>query len=175
MNANAELRRQLNNLGNLGTVIAVDAETAKMRLQIGDNQTDWITIPAAAAGAIKIWRCPTIGEQFAILAPSGDLRNAIAVTSLYSDDNPPPVLLPDVVHIDFAGIGHFSLNTSSAHAEFKINSLHLDVAALTLSGAFTADGQIKSLTDVLAGLISLLKHKTTGVKSGPDFSGVPAP
>lgn len=173
MNANAELRRQLNNLGNLGTVIEVDAATAKMRLKIGDNQTDWTPIPAAAAGAIKIWRCPSVGEQFAILAPSGDLRNAIAVTSLYSDDNPPPVLLPDVVHIDFAGIGHFSLNTSTAHAELKINSLHLDVAALTLSGAFTANGQIKSLADVLAGLISLLTHKTTGVRAGGELSGVP--
>ena len=175
MNAIAELRRQLNNLGNLGTVIEVDAATAKMRLQIGDNQTDWTPIPAAAAGAIKIWRCPSIGEQFAILAPSGDLRNAIALCALYSDDNPPPALVSDVVHVDFAGIGHFSLNTSNQHAEFKINSLHLDVAALTLSGAFTADGQIKSLTDVLAGVISLLTHKTTGVRAGSDVAGVPAP
>ena len=175
MNANAELRRQLNNLGNLGTVIEVDAATAKMRLQIGDNQTDWIPIPAAAAGAIKIWRCPSVGEQFAILAPSGDLRNAIAVTSLYSDDNPPPALLPDILHIDFAGIGHFSLNTSSAHAELKINSLHLDVATLTLSGALTADDQIQSNSDILANSISLKNHKHLNVKSGLDQSGVPTP
>lgn len=173
MNANAELRRQLNNLGNLGTVIQIDAATAKMRLQIGDNQTDWTPIPAAAAGAIKIWRCPSIGEQFAILAPSGDLRNAIALTALYSDDNPPPALLPDVLHIDFAGIGHFSLNTSSAHAELKINSLHLDVATLSLSGALTADGLIKSLVDVVADAISLKNHKHLNVKSGLDQSGVP--
>lgn len=45
--------------------------------------------------------------------------------------------------------------------------------AVEMKKTLLVDGLIKSLTDVVAKKVSLLKHLTTGVKSGSDTSGPP--
>lgn len=46
----AELDRLLHNIAVLGRVIAV--QNGKARFEIGDNQTDWLDIPAVACGGL---------------------------------------------------------------------------------------------------------------------------
>ena len=67
---NAEHQRRLHNIATIGTVIEIDADAALMRLAVGDNQTDWLSIPTIAAGMVSVWRCPTIGEQYLLVSPS---------------------------------------------------------------------------------------------------------
>lgn len=175
-----QLNRQFQNQNSIGTVIAVDAAKGKIRLKVGDNETDWISIPAMATGVVKIWRCPTIGEQFSLTAQGGELSNSVPQASLWSDDNPPPSTDPDEVFIQL-GDQSIVVNTKTGEANFKLTKCTFDCAETHFKGkvlvdeTLDADGKITSKEDVEAQGISLTKHKTSGVKGGSDESGVPIP
>ena len=177
---NNQLNRQFQNQNSIGTVIAVDAAKGKIRLQIGDNETDWISIPTMAAGVVKIWRCPTIGEQFSLTAQGGELSNSVPQASLWSDDNPPPSTNPDEVFIQL-GDQSIVVNTKTGEAHFKLAKCTFDCPETHFKGkvlvdeTLDADGKITSKEDVIALDISLTKHKTSGVRGGSDTSGVPIP
>lgn len=185
-----ELNRQFQNLSTIGTVLAIDAKNWLMRLQIDDNETDWIPIPAMAAGVVKIWRCPTIGEQFSVISQGGELCNAIAQVSLFSEQNPSPSSDPHTVFIEL-GKHAFYVNIATGEAHFKLNKCTFDAAQtiftgevlvdqnlkvknnVDVDGGITAQKTIQSFTDVVAITISLFKHLHKLVKSGTDNSGEP--
>ncbi len=80
-------------LVRLGRVSAVDGATYRARVQWGENeacQSAWVRWKTAAAGDVKIWLPPTIGEEVEITSPDGDMRNAYISGSFFNDDNPPP-------------------------------------------------------------------------------------
>ena len=66
----SEQQRRLHNIATIGTVFDVNPDDQTMRLDVGDNQTDWLPIPALAAGQVRVWRCPSVGEQFLLVSPS---------------------------------------------------------------------------------------------------------
>ena len=175
-----QLNRQFQNMAGIGTVIAVDASIGKIRLKVGDNETDWISIPAIAAGIVKIWRCPSIGEQFSLTAQGGELINSVAQTALWSEENPPPSQNPDEVFIQL-GDHNIIVNVAKGEAHFSLQKCIFDVAETIFTGkvkvekTLDADGKITSADDVVAQAISLTKHKTLGVRAGSDQSGVPTP
>lgn len=171
MNA-SELTRKMDNLNSIGTVIAVDASTGKIRMQIGDNQTDWIYAPTLAAGAVKVWRLPSIGEQFAVLAQGGELCNAVPVISLFSEENPPPSQNPDEVVVNIADY-QLVINMASGEGSFKLKKLTFDIEETIFTGTVHAAKNISSAMDVLAQETSLKTHIHTGVTSGESVSGVP--
>ena len=181
-----QLLRQFQNLSSIGTVIAVDASAWKIRLKIDENETDWLPIPTMAAGVVKIWRCPSLGEQFSVTAQGGELTSAVPQISLFSDKFPPPSTHPDEVYIQLGD--HFLMvNVASGEAVFKLNKCTFDVAETEFTGQVNilqdlavtqgihAQQEITSDIDVIAQSISLTKHKTLGVKGGSDTSGVPTP
>lgn len=182
----SQLFRQFQNLSSVGTVIAVDASAWKIRLKIDENETDWIPIPTMAAGVVKIWRCPSIGEQFSVSAQGGELTNSVPQISLFSEDFPPPSTNPDEVYIQL-GEHFFVVNVSSGEAIFKLNKCTFDVPETEFTGQVNilqnlavaqgihAKADITSDADVIAQNISLTKHKTSGVRGGSDNSGVPIP
>lgn len=92
----AELLRLLHNLIRLGTVDEVDVAAARARVQSGDNLTDWLPWLSARAGSTRDWDPPTVGEQVLLLSPGGDLAQAIILTGIYSDANPPPATSADL-------------------------------------------------------------------------------
>ena len=94
----SEQQRRLHNIATIGTVFDVNPDDQTMRLDVGDNQTDWLPIPALAAGQVRVWRCPSVGEQFLLVSPSGELANAIPVLSLYSNQHPSPSHDPNAKH-----------------------------------------------------------------------------
>lgn len=179
-----ELNRQFQNLSTIGTVLAIDAKNWLMRLQIDDNETDWIPIPAMAAGVVKIWRCPTIGEQFSVISQGGELCNAIAQVSLFSEQNPSPSSDPHTVFIEL-GKHAFYVNIATGEAHFKLNKCTFDVAetvftgevqvakSLNVNGGITALDEISSNTEIMAKNIKLTEHKHLGIKGGSDTSGEP--
>lgn len=182
----SQLLRQFQNLSCIGTVIAVDSSAWKIRLRIDENETDWIPIPTMAAGVVKVWRCPSLGEQFSVSAQGGELTNAIPQISLFSEKYPPPSTDPAEVHVQL-GEHYFVINVSSGEAVFKLKKCTFDVAEteftgqvhimqnLTVSQGIHAQAKISSEIDVIAQDISLTQHKTSGVKSGSEDSGVPIP
>lgn len=175
-----QLNRQFQNQNSIGTVIAVDAAKGKIRLKIGDNESDWISIPAVATGIVKVWRCPSIGEQFSLTAQGGELSNSVPQASLWSDDNPPPSTDPDEVFIQL-GDQSIVVNTKTGEANFTLTKCTFHCPETHFKGkvlvdeTLDADGKITSKEDVEALGISLTKHKTSGVQSGTSTSGVPIP
>lgn len=176
----SQLLRQFQNLSSIGTVIAIDASAWKIRLKIDENETDWIPIPTMAAGVVKIWRCPSLGEQFSVSAQGGELTSAVPQISLFSDAFPPPSTDPDEVYIQL-GEHFFVVNVASGEALFKLNKCTFDVSETVFTGtvhaekAISSNEDITSETDVIAQNISLTKHKTSGIKGGSENSGVPIP
>lgn len=166
MSMTNQLSRQFQNLSSIGTVIAIDASAWKIRLKIDENETDWIPIPTMAAGVVKIWRCPSLGEQYSVSAQGGELTSAVPQISLFSEKFPPPSTDPNEV---FVQIGeHFlSINIESGEAVFKLTKCTFDVPETVFTGTVHAEKAISSAEDVLAQAISLLDHPHGNVMNGP--------
>lgn len=85
-----ELLRSLENVVRTGTVMEVDEEKWRVRVQSGGLETTWLRWNAQRAGAFKVWVPPSIGEQVWFLCLGGNTDVAFIGGSLYSDDNPAP-------------------------------------------------------------------------------------
>ena len=175
----SEQQRRLHNIATIGTVFDVNPDDQTMRLDVGDNQTDWLPIPALAAGQVRVWRCPSVGEQFLLVSPSGELANAIPVLSLYSNQHPSPSHDPNEIRVRFNDSDFLSVNTQDSQLTLKINDVIFDVNSTTLTGNLAVngnvqvDGNIHSDGDTVAGSISLQKHKHGGVMGGNSTTGAP--
>ena len=80
-------------LVRIGRVSAVDGATYRARVQWGEDpacQSAWVRWKTAAAGDVKIWLPPTVGEEVEITSLDGDMRNAYISGSFFNDDNQPP-------------------------------------------------------------------------------------
>lgn len=174
----AEQQRRLHNIATIGTVFAINASDQTMRLTVGDNQTDWLPIPALAAGQVSVWRCPSVGEQFLLISLSGDLTNAIPVLSLYSDTNPSPSNNPNEIRIRYNDHDFLSIKTDQSQLTLKMTDIILDgdlfvTGGIDVGNDVVVGGNVQSIGDVKAGSISLKSHKHGQVRGGTDSSGVP--
>lgn len=131
----ADLLRLLHNLIRLGTIAEVDPAAARVRVQSGENLTDWRPWLSARAGDSSEWSPPSVGEQVLLLSPSGDLAQAIVLTGIYSDANPAPADSADLWCRTFPDGTHIQYDHSS-------RALSIDAAgdvALTAAGTVTVD------------------------------------
>ena len=184
---NAEDQRRLHNIATIGTVTHIDAELALMRLTIGDNVTDWVNIPTIAAGQVRVWRCPSVGEQYLLVSPSGELANAIPVMSLYSDHHPSPSTDPNEIRIRYNDSDFCSIDVVKSQLTMHINQITnqaatrivLDTPNTTLTGDLQVNGNINcsntitASSEVTANGIDLTAHTHSGVKSGSSNTGAP--
>lgn len=87
-----ETQRRMENIVRKGTVAAVRlAAPARVRVKTGDNTTDWLPWIALRAGGVaggRTWNPAVVGEQCTVLAPGGDLAQAVVLLGLYSDAMP---------------------------------------------------------------------------------------
>ncbi len=106
-----ELGRRLANVIREGTVAEVDPENYRLRVDYDtdDDGNPILTAPIAwltgRAGPDSDWWAPEVGEQVVLLAPSGELTQALALPALYSDAHAAPGDDPDkriVKHSDGA-------------------------------------------------------------------------
>ena len=174
MSMNNQLLRQFQNLACIGTVIAVDASAWKMRLKIDENETDWIPIPTMAAGIVKIWRCPSLGEQFSISAQGGELTSAVPQISLFSETFPPPSTDTNEVFVQI-GESFLKVNIASGEAVFNLSKCTFDVPETIFTGMVHAKNKISSDVDVTAKEVSLVKHPHPNVMNGPGQTAAPLP
>lgn len=90
----SELQRLLHNLVRVGVISAVDHggpdQPARVRVSIGDLETDWRPYHECRAGGTTTWNPPTVGEQATVLSPSGDLGAAVVLVGLNSTQHPAP-------------------------------------------------------------------------------------
>lgn len=106
-----ELARRLANVVRLAVVHEADYAAATLRARYdvdGDGDpvlTGWLPWLTRRAGGDSDWWAPEAGEQVVLLAPSGDLPQAVALPALHYADRPAPAATPDqrlTVHADGA-------------------------------------------------------------------------
>jgi phage baseplate assembly protein V len=186
----------------LGTVIEVTLSPPRCRVRYGDPEGDdaetetppirWLS---GRAGKTKKWSPPSVGEEVLLLAPDGQVGNAVALTGLVNDQNPAPSdqdleiwEFEDGAKISYDPVAHALVAQlpaeSSARLEAKTITLVGDVTVegkmhVTEDAQFdakvTATGKITSNDDVVAGNIALKAHKHSGVTAGGGTSQGPIP
>lgn len=83
-----ELDRRISNLIQIGTVKEADYLKAKLKVKIGEITTDWLPWLTKRASNDTTWWAPEVGEQVIVLAPSGELKQAVILPALYQNAHP---------------------------------------------------------------------------------------
>lgn len=74
-----------------GYVVAVDLVAAMVRITDGSDWVSaWVRWHSLAAGKARHWRSPSLGEQGALISPSGDPAQGTFVPGLYGNAGPQP-------------------------------------------------------------------------------------
>jgi phage baseplate assembly protein V len=165
-----ETERRLGNLNNLGRIFAVNVDDGTCRVDVGDNQTDWIPFRSARMGACKIWLPPSIGEQVEVTSSSGELSTAYVGGSIHCNDNGIPTHpTHPQIHLPDGAVFRYDLDQHQLLINLPIGgSAQLDVEQVEITGTATA-------TDfVTKEGVSLANHLHSHVKVGPSLSGPPS-
>ncbi len=150
MNAN-EIQRQARNAVRKGSIAEIDLAHGLCRVAIGDDDnadegltTNWIPWLSPAAGAVREWRVPTVGEQVMLLCPMGDPAQGVALCGFFSDAFPAP---------SAAGAEHLRQYPDGARVAYDHNAHLLTVdlpanASITINapGSVTVTSQLALVT-----------------------------
>lgn len=185
-----EILRRLENLVRVGTIAAVrHGRPARCRVRTGNLTTNWVPWLTARAGGLKRrqWWPPVVGEQCLMLAPGGDLLNAVALPGIYSDANPQASDDPKKCRTDWSESDYmehdseFSQLLVSCYGSiiFQVQSSVIEIGADFIRLA-AGGGQLivdkngaTALPDAIANGISLVNHVHGDVRKGSDDSGKP--
>jgi phage baseplate assembly protein gpV len=160
----------------LGVVAEADYANARVRVRIsgeaaiegeaeasGEAVTGWLPWATWAAGHLRVWSPPAEGEQCLVLAPSGDLAQAVAVPAVFQQRGAFPAPSDNPYHTilvwDDGGYIRYERDTHRM--------------ILSAPCVVRVEGDLLVTGDVYAGDVSLRKHQHTGVMSGTDISDAP--
>lgn len=96
-----EAERRISNVALMGQVVALDTARARVRVQAGPITTGWLPFATLRAGLDRTWHPPEPGEQVLLVAPGGDLNQAVVVGSIYRADHPAPADSADISRTRF--------------------------------------------------------------------------
>ena len=177
-----DMERRLANTVRLGSVMAVDHAKRRVRIKSGEIESDWLPWPAGrAASGKRKWDAPEVGEQGMLVAPGGDLRQAVFLPGVYQSSYDAPSSDPNkdnttygdgtVVEYDRGThtllvdlTGGVSITADRSHIELKIGATTLTLTAsgttlqtpqLTVQAAqstFTGAVTVQGLLTYSAGL-----------------------
>lgn len=183
----AELNRRLDNLVRLGVIeetdFTRDPVQPRVRVRTGGILTTWIPVATLRANTDSEHDPIQKGEHVILLAPSGELTQAVVIGKLFSTDYPSP---------DTSATNHRRKYRDGCVIEYNSETHHLNATlpdggtvSLTATGGITITGDITltgDLTqqgsqtvsgDVVASGISLTGHVHGGVSSGRSNTGAP--
>lgn len=176
MSNTADSLRLLHNLIRLGTIAEVDAAAARVRVQSGDNLTDWRPWLSARAGDSSEWNPPSVGEQVLLLSPSGDLAQAIVLTGIYSDANPAPADSETLWRRTFPDGTTITYDHAASHLNIAVRG----DAELSITGDATVSvsgsAAITAGTEATVDAPAIKLNKGAGVVTGAHtchFTGTP--
>lgn len=185
-----EILRRLDNVARVGTIEEVrTTKPARCRVRCGDILTGWLPWVAGRAAGQNgaIWWPPVKGEQVLMLAPGGDLTNAMVMPGAFSDKNPQASDNPDIFRMDLGGGAYFEHDAAngvlrmeamaSIHIMCMGSSITITENSITMAaggGTLVLNGEGATVTpDVIAQGISLVNHVHPGVKQGGDRTEKP--
>jgi phage baseplate assembly protein V len=83
----AETDRQGSGMFLPGVIHALDYPEARARLKSGDWISAWLPWFTLAAGQVRHWRPPSVGEQAVLVSPSGLPEQGFIIPGVYSDQH----------------------------------------------------------------------------------------
>lgn len=138
------------NLIRFGTVLSVDADSARAVVRVGDLPTKPLPWLSARAGASRTWSPPTVGEQVLVLSPNGNLSAGVVLTGIYSSHYPrPDQATADNVLISFSD-GATLLYDQAAH-QLKAALPAGGTVDITAPAGVTVHGSLTVSENVVAG------------------------
>lgn len=194
-----EILRRLENLVRVGTIAEVrHGAPARCRVRTGNLTTAWVPWIAQRAGGSRgrHWWPPVVGEQCLLIAPGGDLLNAVALPGAYSDAMPQASEGPHVCRTDWEQGDHQQYDGETRAFRIAIGetlfemtpsliSMRVGDSKFTLTpekavikaggGKLIVDGEgVYGEPDVHTALnVSLSRHAHTDVRPGDGISGPP--
>jgi phage baseplate assembly protein V len=154
-----DLERRLNNQAMIGTILEVDHSTRKLRVQIGEIRTAWLSWPAEMGRNFRRWRPLRAGQQVVLASPSGDPAQAVITGMLYSSVLPAPSDNPDLDITEFEDGTRFQYDSAS-HV-IKIYC----VGGIVVENANSITIETGSTLDITAGGAATLKAPSVTVDS----------
>ena len=129
----AEMERRMFGMVRHGTVAEIDAAAGRLRLNLGESTSGgdflgpWVPY-SQMAGALRAHIPPSVGQQMTLFAPSGDLRQAVAMPMTWSNSTPSP-----------SGAGNENVITFGG-AEIRLTADGLTISVGGVSLAITGAG-----------------------------------
>lgn len=164
-----ELERRVANTVRFGHIIEVDHAKGLIRVQSGELETDWLPWAAGRAGAGKrTWSAPEVDEQVVLLAPTGDLRQAVAIPGMYQDAHGAPSSDGNVDKTEY-GDGTVIQYDRGAHAltaDLGASKVYADRTKIEL----TIGGVVLRLAGGNITLIGNIQHTGNFASSGGTFT-----
>ncbi|MFD1697790.1 phage baseplate assembly protein V [Halopseudomonas phragmitis] len=183
MNALADLTRRLDNLLRLGTIAQVDhgdpdqGKPPACRVQSGQVLSGWLPWFALRAAAVRKWSPPSVGEQCLVFSPSGDLAAGVVLLGLNSAQHPAPSNTPTEERTQYADGTWVGYDMGSKEMTVMLTAggklILTAPGGVQINGNININGKVTTTEDVVAGGISVMHHKTTGVTPGNGLSGDP--
>ncbi|WP_175742705.1 phage baseplate assembly protein V [Burkholderia ambifaria] len=163
----ADLNRRIESLLREGTVIEVDHEARRVRVESGGLQTDWIRWLARRTGDSIVWDPPSVGEPGLLLCPSGEPTTGLFLPGVYCDGHDSPSSSPTQhvrvykdqarISYDFAShaltaelpagatvrvVAPVSVTVETNTATVKAKSVTLDADDTTVTGSLLVKGPL---------------------------------
>ena len=161
-----ELARRLANVVRIGTVHEVDEPAARVRVQYAEKPdggpvlTDWLPWITTRAGQDRTWWAPTVGEQVVLLAPSGELAQAVALPALYQSRYPAPGSDPNQQIIVFSDGARLEYDRKAHHLQAVLPSGA--TADLIADGGVRVEGDTTIVGDLRVEGQALVTQDITG-------------
>ena len=160
-----ELERRLRNVLRPAKVVEVDAAAARVRVDFGladDEPAPSGPLPwlAPAAGGVRVWRAPSVGEQVMVLSPGGEAYPAVALPGIFCDDFPAPetdgrlaaAVFPDGSRVGFDEAGPTLAIEAAEGTAVEITAAEgvTVTGDMTVTGDVTVDGGLEVTGDIEA-------------------------
>lgn len=196
-----DIERRLADVVRIGRVEKQDFSdpaAPRVRVRSAGKLTGWLPWTAGRAGGDTQWDPLDMGEQVIMVAPSGDLTQAVIIGSIHQKSAPAPENGADVqgrrwkdgavdrydrenhvreIKVPEGGAIRFTIGATTWELTAqgaKLVTPVLDITAqVKIKGDIDVEGGIKTSEDVRAQNVSLINHKNTGVLPGPGLSGPP--
>ncbi|KOR22852.1 phage baseplate assembly protein V [Burkholderia cenocepacia] len=82
-----EMDRRMACLTQSAVVEAITYDPPRVKVRVGDWVSDWLKWQTGAAGKVRHWRPPSVDEEVALWAPSGDLAGAFVAPGYYTEQH----------------------------------------------------------------------------------------
>lgn len=168
----SELERRLANVNCMGVVSDVDAATKRCRVKVGGvDFGGWLQWCALAAGQVRMWRAPKVGEQCLVFSPNGEPAAAKVIPATYCDTFPAPADDPNlhltqypdgsVVQYDFAA-GQYDFDIQGNFKVKASGDIAFDAGGeIALSSATKITLDAADLISLVAALITQTAENTS--------------